>query len=400
MKIFKIFLIVILSLIIAVSGGLLVFGAAFMGDVTGVAMNYGELVAPINPDAYAHGIAEWIDANAEYNYTHQTGVGIGFSETALLSSNPSKNPATFAAEVDGWYDVFGSSDPALSIVNRYSGANQGADLVANLLIPITYNHNRSTQFCMNAYFEVQSGSKKSISDNIRIRVQREPFYWEGIYLGRAWSGSQTNSAATCHMYYNNQQCDTTLGSIIDYDPKEGKWEVQLGPLTKTGKHDGSLDREYPRKVNDLLTLPIYLGDTTVDSSVIDSNSVQLVSPTAEKPYYTLTFSENISSAQASSKNLEYFNGTLGGQMKNIELEKADFTVEIWPCGLFRQVTAHFDFSADIGNSTADMSYKFYFDDKSCDFFSVISSLKWQSNLSKANKADFKIRKAAWAAKYN
>ena len=86
-------------------------------------------------------------------------------------------------------------------------------------------------------------------------------------------------------------------------------------------------------------------------------------------------------------------------MSNITLKKADFTVEIWESGVFRQLSAKFTVNAKIngkqGDAEVDMSYKFYYDNKSCDIFALIEQADWVKYLSAANKTEFDQRKAAW-----
>ena len=182
-------IVIILSIIIAFGGGLLIYGAT-LGDATTMSTDLGELLPPENPAEFASGIATEIETRVRYDTNR------GYAETFFPETNPSKDPAIFAAEVDGWYDVFGKSDPATSILTRYSSA----DLVGNLLVPITYNHNRSNQFCMVSHYEIKASGSKIVSDNLRVRVQVAPFAVDGVYISRAWAGSSASSAAGMTVY--------------------------------------------------------------------------------------------------------------------------------------------------------------------------------------------------------
>ena len=387
-------IIIILCIAIALGGGLLIYGSTL--DSASLGLQLGELLPPDQPDAFAHGIAEKIATKVKND------PNTGYANTFFPETNPSKDPAIFAAEVDGWYDVFGKKDAANSILRRYSGA----DLVGNLIVPITYNQNRSKQFCMASHFEINAGGSKSISDNLRVRVQIEPFAVDGVYISRAWAGSQTSSASGLVVYYNDQQLTrkTPLGAIKSYDEKTGTYDMVFGK-PKEESRDRDLDREVPFKTYDLLTFPIYLGgagiedNSPLDSSVVDGSTVSVTAPTESAPYYVLTFSEDINKAQTKANLYDRLNEALGGKMSDITLEKADFTVEIWESGVFRQLTAKFVVNATINGKTGkadiDMSYKFYYDNKSCDIFSLIEQADWVKYLSDENKQEFATRKSAW-----
>ena len=388
-------IIVVLCIIIAFGGGLLIYGAT-RGEATTLSTEHGELLPPENPAEFAHGIAVEIETRVKNDSNR------GYAETFFPETNPSKDPAIFAAEVDGWYDVFGKSDPSTSILTRYSGA----DLVGNLLVPITYNNNRSKQFCMVSHYEIKASGSKIVSDNLRVRVQVAPFAVDGVYLSRAWAGSSSSSAAGMTVYYNDQQLSYKMpfGAITDYDEEKGEYDMQIGKPKKESR-DRDLDREVPYKTYDLLNFPIYLGgadkndNSPLDSSVVLGSSVNITAPTEEKPYYTLTFSEDLQKAQTSRNLNDRLNAALGEKMSNITLKKADFTVEIWESGVFRQLSAKFTVNAKIngkqGDAEVDMSYKFYYDNKSCDIFALIEQADWVKYLSAANKTEFDQRKAAW-----
>ena len=154
-----------------------------------------------------------------------------------------------------------------------------------------------------------------------------------------------------------------------------------------------------------MTFPIYRGgadkndNAPLDSSVVDGSTVSVTAPTESAPYYVLTFSEDINKAQTKANLYDRLNEALGGKMSDITLEKADFTVEIWESGVFRQLTAKFVVNATINGKTGkadiDMSYKFYYDNKSCDIFSLIEQADWVKYLSDENKQEFATRKSAW-----
>ena len=384
-------LIIILSILIAASGGLLVYGATLGDPITFGAVD-GELLPPVNPDVYAKGIAEWVSLYSETNNHH----------TLNVATNPSKDPAKFAAEVDGWYDVFGKADPSTSILVRYSGA----DLVANLMVPITYNQNRAKQFCMASAYMINAENEVSYSDNLRIRVQPRPAYVDYYYRSSAWTGSPLTSLSSLRIRFNDQALKSIGNNVQSYDPDTGVYDVKYKPPTREST-DGELDREVPFKTYDLLNLPIYLGDgddksndyyAKIDSSVVDGSSVRLSVPTDAVPYYILTFSEDLTTAQCKENTQDRLNKTLGGQMKDITIKKADFVVEIWECGLFRRVTADFLVHATISGKSADatiqMEYKFYYDDEHCDLISYIEGSGWAQYFSASNKELFESRKAS------
>ena len=382
-------IVVILCILIAFGGGLLVYGAT-LGDAVTVGAILGELVPPEDPDCYAHGIAEWIAEYSTADYHH----------TLNVAYNPSKNPEFFAAEVDGWYDVFGKADPSTSILERYTGA----DLVAYLMIPVTYNHNRCKQFCMSSKYVITAEDQVSYSDNLRIRHQFKPAYVNVFYRSCAWTGAPITSFSSVRARYRDQSLKSLNNMVDGFDEETGVYDVKYRK-PKSEWTDGELDREVPFKTYDLLSFPIYLGDgedkandinAKIDSSVVDGASVVLTAPTEAKPYYTLTFSEDLVHAQCKENTEDRINQVFGGQMKDITVKKADFVVEIWECGLFRQVSADIEVNAKIagsqGDATIKMDYKFYYDDKNCDVESMITSLGWVQYLNADNKAVFEEKK--------
>ena len=377
-------LIIVITLILVINAGLLVYGAVtFGGTGSYEAEDLGELLPPVNPDDYAAAIAEWIEMYSETN-DHPT---------LNVKTNPSKNPETFAAEVNGWYDVFGKADPSTSILTRYK--DDPAGLVANVLLPVTYNENRATQFRMTSHYEITANGQISYSDNTRARRQPKPAYADFYYLSLAWTGS--SGFANLRARFHDQQLNSTLNTISSYDAATGAYEYSLSkPQTKSTP--GELDREIPFKIYDLLNVPLYLGGgddakdnqtARVESDVIDGISVVVTEPTAAKPYYTITFSEDLVAAQRKENLYDRLNPALGDKMSNITLKKADFTVEIWECGLFRRITADMEVNAKIGGKQGDaqiaMDYKFYYDDYNCDVVRLILSDGWDQYYSESNR---------------
>jgi len=386
--------VIILSIILAFSGGLLIYGSTLGASTTTGSENLGDLLPPDAPDVYAHGIAEYLVSHADQLKS------TSYGQTFYVETNPSKDPAIFASEVDGWYDVFGKSDPSIAIPARYSGA----DLVGNLIVPITYNHNRAKQFCMNSKTVISASGNTVYADNLRVRQQIAPFQVDTFYRARSWAGSSTKSSAPIHVRYADQKLDVQGGAALflveDYDEDTDEYTYKIPTPEKGDRGDRDLDRETPYKTQDMLCFPIDFGDKSgqnpVNSSVVDGSTVVLTEPTSEKPYYTLTFSENPNTAQTEENLYGRLNEVLGKQMAEITIKQADFTFEIWECGLFRQMTAHFVVNAKIGgkkgDAEIDMNYKFYYDDYACDVVRLIGSIGWEKYLSDANRAEFESRK--------
>ena len=382
-------LIIALSLLLILNVALLAYGATLGNEITAGMADLGDLVPPENPREYAHAFAEWVSENATADNGYHT---------LSVAYNPSKSPDKFAAEVDGWYDVFGEADPSSSILARY----EGAALAANLIVPVTYNHNRVKQFRMASHIEVKAGGDAIISDNVRVRVQPEPARIDKFYLSLAWTGKRFTSFATCRGGFGDQAF-TVRNMITEYDGEQGAYTYKFGKPSIESRSTAP-EREIPAKTYDLLSFPIFLGtgakaeediNAVVDYSVIDGATVKVTAPTEEKPYYTLIFSEDPDTAQR-KENLDYLNGTLGDQMSNITINKADFVVEIWESGLFRQVTADFDFNAKIngkqGDATASMTYRFYYDDAACDIVRYIEDAGIDKYLSEKNREILRERK--------
>ena len=391
-------LIIIIVVLMIPEIALLVYGAAFLSAEisTSFDMNV-ELVAPDNPDRYAAEIAEWIALYSESN-DHPT---------LNVATNPSKNPETFAAEVNGWFDVFGKADPSTSIPLRYAGT---AELVPNLILPVTYNHNRCAQYCMLAHYELSAGSKKVYCDKRRVRYQPQAATMENAYLSLTWTGNSLLSPADFRTSFGTQKLVSDTTTVTGYENNSYVYHLESNP-TVTTRPDQELEREVPWKAFDMLCIPIWLGGgedpathyyATVDSYIVDGSSVRLAEPTEEKPYYVLTFSEDLVQAQRAENKEDRLNRALGKAMKNITIKKADFVVEIWECGLFRQITANFDVDATVsGNKGAakiSMTYRFVYDDYSCDIVRIIDELGWRKFLNRENRKLFDERKRDYSLK--
>ncbi len=372
-------LVIVLSVLIALCGALLSYGATLNGEIQ-TNQNLGDLLPPVNPDAYAEGIAEWIRLNA---VSHER-------SDLLPETNPSKDPAVFAAEIDGWYDVFGKKNEALSVLNRF----EGSSLAGNLIVPLVYNMNRAKQFCMVSHIEVFAGNKRTFSDNMRVRAQIEPFAFDRFYRALSWTGSSIASFASLRVGFADQTF-VAQNTVSSYDKKSGTYVYQFGKPQESSR-DRELDREIPYKTYGLISLPIYLGDWEVDCSVVDGKSVRVDYPSDNAPYYVLSFSEDIEKAGIPENTENRLNRSLGGKMRNITIKKADFTVEIWESGVFRRIGANFTVNAKIGGRQGDAEieaeYKFYYDDASCDIIRLIESVGWEKYLSAANKEEFESRK--------
>ena len=388
----KTVLIVILSIMLAVSGGLLIYGTTF-GVASDSGFSFGDYTEPVNPEEYASAIAEWIVLNAKDN------------PTLMAATNPSKDPAKFAVEVNGWYDVFGKADPSTSILVRHSGA----DLVPYLLIPVTYNHNRSKQYCLSYHYEVEASGAKIITDGIRLRIQPSPAKTECYYRSYVWSGTAgVTSPVTVKLEFGWQKFrQNQLKSYVEsYDPETHEYARNLKYGSVEKRKDTDIEREVPYKVYSLVLLPIYVGsgadqkeDATAEitSSVIDGSTVTMTMPNDEKPYYTLSFSEDIQAAQCPENTEDCLNKALGERMKYITIKRADFHVEIWPCGLFRHATASFTVNAEINGKQGDaeikMDFGYYYDDDSCDIVKyILEDGCWESKMSDENKALLNSRK--------
>lgn len=369
-------LIIVLSLLLTLNVALLAYGATLGDEITAGTADLGDLVPPENPREYAHAFAEWAMLR------RQQGTRVDRSR---------EDAGFLIEETDGWFDVFGKSDSSASVLMRCDGAA----LVANLMVPITYNHNRVKQYREVSHFEITAGGRRIYSDNIRIRQQVAPAQMDRFYLSLAWTGMKLSSFATLRAGYNDQAFVSRLNLIQAYDEESGTYRYQLrAPTTSSRNRDP--DEEIPYKTFGLLSLPIYFGDLEIDASVVDDSSVKINEPTAETPYYVLSFSEDLTAAQKDENVNRRLNRALGDQMSNAVIKQADFRVEIWDSGVFRQIRAHFLVNAKIGgkqgDAEVDMSYKFYYDDASCDIVDHFESVGWEKYLNAANRAEFDQKK--------
>lgn len=325
-------IIIILAVLIAVSGALLIYGAA-QGP------------------------------QKEFN---QESKGLLAAPAAAISEG-----------ADHWYSL----DSVLS-----SGSFQ--EKAAKLMVYTSYNQMYAKQFYFSAHVDVFAGNKYTCSDYFRAQQGVNTFY-----QALAYTGTQLTNMATRRVDYHNVRY-SKVEPGISYDKKEQTYSFSLAN-PDVDDRETTLPRETPYLIYSWYDIPLDFGSkeqayNEIDSSLIEN--VSLESPTSDAPYYVLNFSADIDKVNASEETLRRLNEGTGGAMKDIEVLGLSFKAEIWPSGLFRSISVHARIIAKVSNkrgeATIDRTYGFSYDDADCSIANWFKSTGWDKYLTAEGKVAY------------
>ena len=322
--------VIILAVLIAATGGLLVYGATRKAPEISETISKGLLAAP--PANVSNGAAHWYDV-----------------ETMLAAPS----------------------------------AKQKA---ANLLVYTAYNHINVKEFFFKAHVDVLSGNKYSCSDYYRTEQGANAFY-EAF----AYTGGSANSA-TRRIDYNNQRL-TDYSISVTYDRSEKIYSTAWND-PKVENRESDLPAETPYIIYSWYDLPIDLGGrqdayNEIKTSLI-SDQVSIDYPSDGKPYYSVEFVADIEKANASEETVRRLAEGTGDVMKKIDILELSFEAEIWPCGLFRSLKVNVRVVASVqgkrGQGTITRTYEFSYDKVDCSVANKFKQTGLDKYLSEENKA--------------
>ena len=254
-------------------------------------------------------------------------------------------PANIKEGAAHWYDV--------STMLTGSSAQEKA---ANLLVYTAYNHINVSGFYFAAHVDVSAKKKYTCSDYYRTQQGVNTFYEAFAYTGK---NSIIPSTALRRLDYVDQRVSVSSASVT-YDLNE-KVYTTTWDSPKTTDTSLSLRSETPYTLYSWYDLPLDMGDDVLDFSLI-SDQVTIDSPTSQKPYYVLTFSADVPKAKDSAETLRRLKEGTGNVMSKIDLMDLTYKVEIWPCGLFRHIEVYARVVATVtGAGRGDAEIKRYYD---------------------------------------
>ena len=366
MKALKIILIVLFAFLLAVGGGLLVYGA---------------LQAPPKP----------IPAD----------------------------PITYAAPAAGLY-LGEYADKQVSITaikndNTLSGANER---VAKMLINASYNNIFINQFYYNAHVDVNptgNSDKYACSDYYRAKTGANMFYMTLAYTG-------TFNPLQVKIDYVDQRIKTSKLAVAEYDVDTKQWSYNPQP-SEVSASDVSLPEPTPYNLYSWYDFPLDLGGVKVcgngstagrtediDFSLIDEKSVKIVDmeDADGNAFYRVSFKAIISKVQSSSETKARFSESYDS-LKNVEFSELSFEVDIWKdAGVFRKIEYNARVTASIGNDRGEVKINktlaFSYDDEDSSVAAHIKKLadtftkKWITKLSASNQAKIQEELDALEAK--
>ena len=350
MRILKIILIVILSLLLVVSGGLLAYGI-------------------LNPSSAQEG--------------GSTGAGDP-PDMALFEGETHLDVS----------ETFGDK--------KASEEKKATDL----MVQAAYNLINIKQFYFSARVDVKSGSKFAFSDYNYTRKGLDTFK-----RAQAYTGSINTFVLRC--YYIDQKLENSGLSEYDFNTESWSYSVTSPDVTdKSNSKDAESPYFFYSVLDfplDFGGKRAKVDDESkrtddIDYTLIDPDSVELTE-NKKGGFYTLEF-KVLASKLNSSEEMKYrladttsgkkLDGTL--MMQNIRFDDFVVKAEIWKeSGVFRtlyyKTNVNATLNGESGNSTIEKTINFSFDDENCSVARKIMSVKGKKDapiyynaLKEANKA--------------
>lgn len=362
MKALKIILIVLFAFLLAVGGGLLVYGAL-------------------------------------------QGPAIIVEEDASAYSVPAAN--LYRGE-------FANKKVDIVAIKNDNSSSSSAERAARMLVNASYNNIFINQFYYSAHVDVNptgKSSKYACSDYYRAKTGANMFYQTLAYTG-SWNPLQIK------IDYVDQRIKTSPLATAKYDLDTKQWSYNAQPADVSSS-DVSLPEPTPYNLYSWYDFPLDLGGVRVcgngstagrtediDFSLIDEKTVKIVEvqDSNGNDFYRISFKAIISKAQDSSETVARFSESYSS-LKNVEFSELSFEVDVWKdAGVFRKIEYSARVTASIGNDRGEVKINkllaFSYDDIDCSVAAHIKKLadnftqKWITDLSASNQAQIQADLAA------
>ncbi len=362
MKALKIILIVLFAFLLAVSGGLLVYGAL-------------------------------------------QGPAIIVDEDASAYSVPAAN--LYRGE-------YANKKVDIVAIKNDNSSSSSAERAARMLVNASYNNIFINQFYYSAHVDVNptgKSSKYACSDYYRAKTGANMFYQTLAYTG-SWNPLQIK------IDYVDQRIKTSPLATAKYDLDTKQWSYNATPA-EVSSSNVSLPEPTPYNLYSWYDFPLDLGGVRVcgngstagrtediDFSLIDEKTVKIVEAQDSNgnDFYRISFKAIISKAQDSSETIARFSESYSS-LKNVEFSELSFEVDVWKdAGVFRKIEYNARVTASIGNDRGEVRINkllaFSYDDTDCSVAAHIKKLadnftqKWITDLSASNQAQIQADLAA------
>ena len=362
MKALKIILIVLFAFLLAVGGGLLVYGAL-------------------------------------------QGPAIIVEEDASAYSVPAAN--LYRGE-------YANKKVDIVAIKNDNSSSSSAERAARMLVNASYNNIFINQFYYSAHVDVNptgKSSKYACSDYYRAKTGANMFYQTLAYTG-SWNPLQIK------IDYVDQRIKTSPLATAKYDRDTKQWSYNATPA-EVSSSNVSLPDPTPYNLYSWYDFPLDLGGLKacgngstagrtedIDFSLIDEKTVKIVEAQDSNgnDFYRISFKAIISKAQDSSETIARFSESYSS-LKNVEFSELSFEVDVWKdAGVFRKIEYNARVTASIGNDRGEVKINkllaFSYDDIDCSVAAHIKKLadnftqKWITDLSASNQAQIQADLAA------
>lgn len=362
MKALKIILIVLFAFLLAVGGGLLVYGAL-------------------------------------------QGPAIIVEEDASAYSVPAAN--LYRGE-------YANKKVDIVAIKNDNSSSSSAERAARMLVNASYNNIFINQFYYSAHVDVNptgKSSKYACSDYYRAKTGANMFYQTLAYTG-SWNPLQIK------IDYVDQRIKTSPLATAKYDLDTKQWSYNATPA-EVSSSNVSLPDPTPYNLYSWYDFPLDLGGLKacgngstagrtedIDFSLIDEKTVKIVEAQDSNgnDFYRISFKAIISKAQDSSETIARFSESYSS-LKNVEFSELSFEVDVWKdAGVFRKIEYNARVTASIGNDRGEVKINkllaFSYDDIDCSVAAHIKKLadnftqKWITDLSASNQAQIQADLAA------
>ena len=218
--------------------------------------------------------------------------------------------------------------------------------VAEMIVKTSYNNAIIDHFLYKAHVDVNSTktSDYAFSDYFRAKTGMDQYYQTFAYTGSA-------NPVKVKVFYGTDRLDA-MDPFGKYDKDTGAWSASLKNPDRKDYTPG-LPGLTPYHIYSWYDFPLDLGglgtaksddergrSEAIDGSLIDASSVVIeekIDQASNVAYYQISFKAIIAAANASSETLDRFCDSCGG-LKDAELYELNFLVEIWKdAGVFRRI---------------------------------------------------------------
>lgn len=301
--------------------------------------------------------------------------------------------------------------------NKISSASERA---ATMVLNASYNNIYINQFFYKANVNVvptANSNKFAVSEYYRAKNGANMFYQTLAYTGDFNVGQ-------ARIDYIDQRLESNCD--VEYDTVNKKWSYNFSLVSRPEKNNGkvlTLPDANPYNIYSWYDFPLDLGGLKVcedaptagrvegvDASLIDEKTVKIEEKVDADgvAYYKVSFKAIIEKAQASKETIDRFSSSFSS-LKNVEFSELNFEIDIWKdAGVFRKIEFDARVTASISNDRGEVNINkvlaFSYDDHDCSVAEHIKTFadkftdKWITKFSEKNRAKLEEELAALPAK--